>query len=466
MSESPARAEWRAHGMLPIAAALGYATSVIHIYGLGPYVVPVSESFGWDRATVTAGLTLATLIQAAMSVPIGMLVDRMGPRPLGVAGVALVCLAFATIGLASSGSEWQWYALWIVMAVAVLPVQATVWTAAVATRFEAARGIAFAVTLCGASVAQALFPWLGATLTDGVGWQTAMALQGGIWVAIAWPVIFLFFRGARDVRGAASETAQLGADVEATEATEATETRDAPGLTFREGLQSSVYHRLLVASALFTFVTLALVVNFIAIQTDAGMPSTRAGALAFWIGIFAIIGRLGTGLLLDRLRANRVGAAIFCLPILACLSFLHLGPDAAFLSAALVGLTVGAEVDVIVFLATRHFGLKAFGALYGGLLVALSLGTALGPLAAASVYDRTGAYDAFFWAAIGCMVVSVLALASLPEPAFLLHFLGFAVAPVMMVTLAALWDWRTAVVRKRLPAPAPSLPSTPVRCGS
>ena len=99
-------------------------------------------------------------------------------------------------------------------------------------------------------------------------------------------------------------------------------------------------------------------------------------------------------------------------------AFLHLGPDAAFLSAALVGLTVGAEVDVIVFLATRHFGLKAFGALYGGLLVALSLGTALGPLAAASVYDRTGRYDAFFWAAIGCMVVSVLALASLPQPAF------------------------------------------------
>jgi MFS family permease len=290
-----------------------------------------------------------------------------------------------------------------------LPVQATIWTAAVATRFEESRGLAFAITLCGASVAQALFPWLGTTLIASHGWQTAMAMQAGIWAIIAWTVIFLFFRGARDEKAPAHE----GEEVAAAAAPIPTD-----GLSFLEGLKSTIYMRLLLASLLFTFVALALVVNFIAIQTDGGMEATTAGALAFWIGIFAIVGRLGTGFLLDRLRANFVGAAIFCLPILACLNFLYSGPESAFLSAALIGLTVGAEVDVIVYLATRHFGLKAFGALYGGLLVALSLGTALGPLAANKVYDSAGRYEHFFWLAIGCMIVSVACLASLPRPAF------------------------------------------------
>lgn len=409
MSELSAKAEWGKYWTLPIAAALGYATSVIHIYGLSPYVVPVSESFGWSRSTVTFGITIATLISALFAVPIGILVDRVGPRPLGIAGVALVCAAFALIGFASNGSEWQWYGLWTVMAFSTLPVQATIWTAAVATRFEASRGMAFAITLCGASVAQAFFPWLGSELIASQGWQTAMTMQAGIWAAIALPIIILFFRGARDVKPHVHE----GEEVAAAAAPGSLE-----GFGFLEGLKSSIYIRLLVASVLFTFVALALVVNFIAIQTDSGMEATAAGALAFWIGIFAIIGRLGTGLLLDRLRANLVGAVIFCLPILACFSFLFLGPDAAFLSAALIGLTVGAEVDVIVYLATRHFGLKAFGALYGGLLVALSLGTAIGPLAAADTFDRTGNYDQFFWVSIGCMVVSVACLASLPRPAF------------------------------------------------
>ena len=410
MTALSAKAEWKRYWTLPIAAALGYATSVIHIYGLSPYVVPISEDYGWNRSTVTFGITIATLVSAVFAVPIGMLVDRVGPRPLGIVGVALMCAAFALIGFASNDSQWQWYGLWTVLAFCTLPVQATIWTAAVATRFEESRGMAFAVTLCGASVAQALFPWLGSELIANLGWQTAMMAQGGIWAAIALPVIILFFRGARDVR---LSDEQRKAQEEAGAARGPLE-----GFRFLEGLKSTIYVRLLIASVFFTFVALALVVNFIAIQTDAGMEATTAGALAFWIGIFAIVGRLGTGVLLDRLRANLVGAAIFCLPILACLTFLFLGPDAAFLSAALIGLTVGAEVDVIVYLATRHFGLKAFGALYGGLLVALSIGTAVGPLAAANTYDRTGDYDQFYWIAIVCMVISVACLASLPRPAF------------------------------------------------
>ena len=84
----------------------------------------------------------------------------------------------------------------------------------------------------------------------------------------------------------------------------------------------------------------------------------------------------------------------------------------------MVGLTLGAEIDVIVYLATRHFGLKAFGALYGGLLVALSVGTATGPLAASAIFDRYGAYEPFLWATVGMMVVSSLFLLSLPRPQF------------------------------------------------
>ena len=79
-----AGAEWRRYGMLPFAAGLGYATSVIHIYGLGPYIEPIQEAFGWSRAQATSGLTIATIINAVFCIVIGMLVDRVGPRLLGL----------------------------------------------------------------------------------------------------------------------------------------------------------------------------------------------------------------------------------------------------------------------------------------------------------------------------------------------------------------------------------------------
>ena len=407
MQPANAAAEWRAHPMLPVAAALGYATSVIHIYGFGAFQVPVAEDFGWDRATVTLGLTLATLIQAVFSIPLGMLVDRIGPRRIGLAGVTLSCAAYALIGLGANGEVWQWVALWVVMAFAVVLVQATIWTSAVASRFEASRGMALAVTLCGASVAQALFPWLGTHLIALHGWQMAIASTAAIWALVALPILALFFRGARDGGAARPAVAAAAQPPVAYE-----------GFTLKQGFASTIYLRLLLASLLFSFVAVALVVSFVPIQTDAGMSPADAGKLAFWIGIFAIAGRLGTGFLLDRLRASLVGAAIFCLPILACLTMLYAGPDGALLAAALIGLTVGAEVDVIVYLATRHFGLKAFGALYGGLLMALSLGTALGPLVAARIYDASGSYADFFWAGVVLMALAVVTLASLPRPAF------------------------------------------------
>lgn len=400
--------EWRRHYMLPVAAALGYATSVIHIYGLGPYIEPISAEFGWSRAQTTAGLTIATLIQAIFGVPIGFLVDRIGPRPLGLVGVLLTCAAFAVIGTAT-GDLFNWYLLWGLMAAATLPVQATIWTSAVATRFEASRGLAFAVTLCGASVAAALFPYLGTRLIAAYGWQTAMAVQALIWVAVAFPVILLFFRGARD-----KQRKQADKDIPASEASEA------PGASFAEGLRSSIYLRLLLASLLFTFTILALVVHFLPILTGRGLDKLEAAGIASLVGLFSIAGRLGTGLLLDRFRGSLVGAAVFLLPVAASLLLIAGGNGylEAALAAALIGLTLGAEVDVVVYLTTRHFGLRNFGALYGGLLVALSIGTATGPLAAARIFDTYGSYAPFLWLSMAFMVASSIALASLPRPAF------------------------------------------------
>lgn len=403
---STALTEWRSFAMLPIAAAFGYATSVIHIYGLGPYIQPISESFDWSRTQVTVGLTIATLIQAVLAVPVGLAVDRFGPRILGVIGVCFSASAFAFLGTAN-GSETQWYGLWLLMAMATLPVQATVWTSAVASRFNASRGLAFAVTLCGASVAQAIFPYLAANLIESFGWQRAFMLHALAWFALAFPIIFYFFRGAKDAgpKPVAAQEASVPAEVS--------------GVNFLTGLRSTIYLRLFITSLMLTFAIVALSIHFVPLLTAQGAAPTTAAAIASLIGISSIVGRLGTGVLIDRYQASHVGGFVFLLPALGALCLLYAGADGAgpMLAAVLIGLTLGAEVDVIVYILTRHFGLKSFGALYGALLTALSIGTAIGPLAASQLYDRTGSYSTFLWATVGLMLASSTLLFSLPKPA-------------------------------------------------
>jgi predicted MFS family arabinose efflux permease len=218
-------------------------------------------------------------------------------------------------------------------------------------------------------------------------------------------MLFLFFRGARDVSAAARR--------------EAEHTRPAlTGTDAMEALRSLVFARLFIASVLFTFTLIALVVHFIPILTNAGADRLAAASVASLIGISSVVGRLGTGYLLDHFRASRVGALIFLLPIIACALLLLAGanPLAQSAAAIVIGLTLGSEIDVIVYLTTKHFGLKNFGAIYGGLLTALSIGTAFGPLAAAAVFDHSGSYVPFLSMTIAFMACSSLALVSLPQP--------------------------------------------------
>lgn len=400
-----ALAEWRRYGILPIAAALGYATCVIHIYGLGVYIEPISKEFGWTRTATTVGLTLSTVIQALCAIPIGMAVDRFGPRKLAIIGVLLTCLAFANLSTAT-GDMANWYLIWIVMSLASLPIQATIWTSAVASRFHASRGIALAVTLCGASVALIVFPFLGTELIQVYGWREAMRIEALIWLAIAWPIVIFLFRGAQDDKKAIAAAA------------EGKSAAVLPGMSLMDGLKTTIFLRLLVVALLFTFAMIGLNVHFPLIVKGYGFTPLEAAGLASLIGWASIPGRIVTGFMLDRLRASLVGAVAFLLPAIACAILLFGGGSALSIgvAAAFIGFTLGAEVDVLVYLTTRYFGLRNFGGLYGGILAALSVGTAFGPLAASRVFDVWTSYDPFLTATLAMMGLSSLLLASLPRP--------------------------------------------------
>ena len=398
-----AKVEWRSFWFLPLAAALGYSTSVIHVYSIGPFIEPLQREFAWSRAQISVGLTIASFVSAVFCIPIGMLVDRIGPRRVGLIGVLVMAGAFALLST-TTGAIANWVVLWTVIAFGTLFVQATVWTSAVASRFEASRGLAFAITLSGGSLSAAVFPILATWLIGLHGWRTAFAAMGGIWAALVFPILFFCFRGSRDTVRKEAATTPAGA---------------LSGLTLSQGLRSPTLYKLLLASALFSFTAIGAVVHFVPILTDRGAAPLAAAGIASLVGIFSIVGRLGTGVLLDRFPGHLVGAAAFLLPIVASVLLLFDGgnPISQSVAAAVLGLTVGSEVDVIAYLAARHFGLKNFGALYGALVMALSLGTAFGPLSAGAVFDRYATYGPFLMLAIVLMAASAVALVSLgPTP--------------------------------------------------
>lgn len=393
--------EWKLYWYLPIAASLGYATAVMYVYSMGPYIEPIQEEFGWSRAQISSGITIAAFLSAIFCIPIGILVDRIGPRRVGLMGVLLMCGCVALLGSAT-GTRANWIVLWCLLAFSTLWVQATVWTSAVNSRFASSRGLALAITLSGASVSATIFPVLATWLIAAFGWRMAYVAMAAIWIVIVFPFMFFCFRGAQDQK-AGPDTA--GND-------------DGPaltGLTIAEGIRSSALYKLLMAGGFFAFTAIGIVVHFVPILKDYGTEALGAAGVASLIGIFSVVGRLGTGFLLDRFSGHFIGGIACIFPIIACFLLLADGANPLYqsIAAAIFGLTLGSEVDVIAYLAAKYFGLKNFGALYGALVMALSLGTAFGPLGAGAIFDYFQSYEPFLILTAVLMAASALALFSL-----------------------------------------------------
>jgi MFS family permease len=392
--------EWRNHWTLPVAAMLGYSTSSLHTYGIGSFIEPLQTAFHWTRAETTFGLTIAGLLGMIMAIPIGTLVDRIGPRIIGLFGVAAMTGAFALLGTAN-GSLANWIMLWVILAIANLGLQGTVWTKAVGSRFEHSRGLAFATTLSGAPVTAAVLPPIATWLIAKYDWQTAFAGVGLIWFVAATAVMFPFFRGAQE--------APASDQIDSSDAAEMT------GLTFADAARDAGFYKLMLACGLFAFTVLGLIVHFVPILTGQGAEKMAAAGIASLVGIFSIVGRFCTGFLLDRMPSHLVGAAVFLFPVVSCSLLLLDGstPTSQMIAAVLFGLTVGAEIDVIAYLASRRFGLQNYGSIFGAMMAALSVGVATGPLVAAKFFDHFGGYSQFLVLTMVAMVISALALLSI-----------------------------------------------------
>jgi predicted MFS family arabinose efflux permease len=392
--------EWRKYGILPVVAMLGYSASSLHTYGLGAFVEPLQDEFGWSRALISMGLTIAGLTAAVMAIPIGLLVDRIGPRIIGLCGVAAMTGAWALMGTAT-GSVTNWIVLWSIVAVANLGLQGTVWTKAVGSRFTKSRGMAFAVTLSGAPITATVLPPLATALIAAFDWRAAFMGVGLVWFLVVFPPMLLFFRSPHD------RSRRKRADTQ--------EPESAPlqtGVTFSEALRTPAFYKLIFATALFAFTVIGLIVHFVPILTDQGATRMGAAGVAALVGIFSIIGRFGTGFLLDRFPSNIVGAVVFTFPVFSCTLLMVDGanPVSQALAAVLFGLTVGAEVDVIAYLSSHRFGLKSYGSIFGAMMAALSIGVALGPLAAGAFYDAFGSYTQFLWVTMAAMLASGVAI--------------------------------------------------------
>jgi MFS family permease len=363
-------------------------------FTFGTLLPSVTRQFGWSRGTVSSAM-VAGLWMTGIATPVmGWLVDRFGIRAVALPAIAMFSLATASVAWVPA-SPVAFTALYALMGLGAAGQTPLVYAKAISVRFDRQRGLALGISMAGVGLGAALVPQLAETLIRFAGWRSAYAGLGALTFVLAFPAVALFVGRPpeeREVLAPKAPTAEL------------------PGLTGREALKTARFWLLA-----FTFFVVAgtaggVVSHMVPLLTDRGISAQTGTTMVGVAGIALIGGRLFAGFLLDRIHAPYVAAAFFLTPlagIVVLLSTSQAGGAAA--GAVLVGIGLGAEVDLIAFLLSRYLGMRSFGEIYGYLFAIFMLGAGLGPFTMGVSFDRTGSYRLM----LTCYAVA-LGVASLP----------------------------------------------------
>lgn len=375
-------------------------------FSFGALIEPLRAAFGWSKTEATSIISLFIIATVIASPFAGALADRIGARIMVVvSSLAMSALLVAVALTAETLSGFR--LLYIGIAFAGAGTSTIVYTRLIANWFVRRRGTALGLGMVGTGLAGAVLPLFAATVVSRYDWKaTYMALAALVLVAL--PIALFVLR---------ERPADLGQFPDGTpNKTEGLEAELTAGLSFKQAVKSRPF--LILMSAFFMLGLGMLPIGLLlpAILAGTSALDAFAAAVAAVFGLFMIVGRFAMALLLDRVFAPPIAAAILFIAAIA-VPILCGGPPVvvAFVAAAVIGLAAGAEIDFLSFITTRYFGLTAYGRLYGTLFSAFTLGGGIGAALHGRAADATGDFATGAIGAGALMAISSAMLLSLPR---------------------------------------------------
>lgn len=379
----------------------------VNVFAFAVFLKPVTESLGVGRELFSSGLIVGSTIAGIGLIPLGFLLDHYRVRRVMMPGLVLYAAGVMGYALMTPSP----LHIYLAFAVAALfgPIGSPLpYGAVLSNWFDRQRGLAIGIAMAGVGLGVALVPQIAALLIRLFGWRLAYIALGGVILLVAWVPVTLF------VREPSERDAAAHADV-------AVE-RDLPGLTLSAALFGS-WRFWALTVAFFTAIAAinGTLTHIVALLTDRGVPLKEAIGTLSGVGIALILGRVLSGWCLDRVNGVIVAIVFFLVPMAGiALLASDLRGAAPFVGAALCGIGVGAEVDLMAFFVGRYFGLRAYGRIYGVMFAAFALANGIGPSIAGWSFDRFHSYRPAFAIFEAMLALTCLLLAPLgryPYPA-------------------------------------------------
>ena len=367
------------------------------LYGHGVYLAELQRLHGWPPALISGASTLSFLISNFLAAFTNEFMARLGAKRLVLIGI--LALAASLIVVALGISPWQLYAAFVLMALAWIGMGTVVTATVVSLWFVHRRGLAISIAFTGASFGGVIVTPMLVLLVERIGFQAAMLIMTAIMVVILVPVALAWIGPPSIVDPAKPQTGNSPRPQMPAE----------NGLSRAKLIRHFAFWTISIPFALALLAQIGVIVHQVALL-EPKIGRTDAGLAVSLMTFMAIVGRLGLGMVIDRLDPRLVTAVSLVSQAAALLTILQTDAVSIVLAAcAVFGLSVGNLITLPPLIIHREFSPASF-AVVMGLSSAIS-GTvgALGPAIVGLVRGWSGDYHA----ALALCVALELAAASI-----------------------------------------------------
>ena len=377
---------------------------------------PILDEFGWDRGVTAGAFSFGFLVSALLSPFLGRLMDRRGPRVVIEIGVALMAIGLMSATLIRQ--PWQLYAtLGVLVGGGSVCMGYTGQGLFLPNWFVRRRGLAMSMAFSGVGVGSIILLPSLQSLIDHSGWRTACWLLGLLVLLLLAP-LNLLLRSRPEELGLQPDGDRSSPDGSGIQHKAAMTVVDPAWIqidwTLARAMHTARFWWIAIGYFCALFAWYAVQVHQTKYLIEIGFsPGTAAWALGF-VSLVAIPGQIILGHISDRFGREVVWIAGCSGFVLSYFALLLLGetptPLLLYIMVGSQGLLGYGLTSVIGAIPSEIFQGRHYGSIFGMLMLASIMGGAAGPSVAGALHDATGSYALAFWIAIGCSIVSALAI--------------------------------------------------------
>ncbi len=390
-------------GWIITSAALGINLVMGVLYSWGVIKKALVSDWGWTNTEAALPFTVSAAVFAFTMIFAGRAQDKFGPRLVTIfAGIMLGA------GLIASGfvnSQMMMVLTFGVIGAIGIGLGYSAATPCAMKWFESSKkGMIAGIVVSGVGLSPVYITPITAGLLEAYGISNTFIILG-VFAIVVVMLLSFFLKNPPEV------------EVPKTVQNQSVPAPKGNNLTWNQVIQTPQFYLLWIMYLLAATAGLMLIAHLPSIAVVQADWKTAGFMLVVILSVFNAIGRLGAGVLSDKVGRTRAMMIVFMIQALNMFLFMfYTSIPMLIVGSAIAGLAYGAVFSLFPTTTAEFFGMKNLGVNYGLIFTGWGVAGVIGPMLGGIVADKTGAYSNGYLVAGVFLLIATLLVGMMKVP--------------------------------------------------